>query len=301
MKNQGALLFLGVLLLIALLPACTKQLTTSTYEQAEEIAENYFKEVHGKQVVVEEVTSKQVSENQYLTVILSSEGEAEYELVLDEENRPLADNAYCIEAMRQIDIPALEKVVNESDFAIEKYNALQCVFSHTERRYQLMLSVNAREPQQQDAAGEVFSLLEILKKQNIDLLTVTASTPDFLQPRIELGHGTLNLQLSAEQFDTGIEEDAFQQKYESFSQSIYWERQKFDAMISKLEEIGYKNAYFYIAGFEDGATISIVLYCQSQKTLSLDQAKSLLEEIDSSCFSIKGKHVKYVLEHQYLA
>ena len=178
----------------------------------------------------------------------------------------------------------------------ESYNVWSSL-SLQDFRYYAHCSTVTEELPNKDSIDDIYSLIEELKDYGIDVFGINIDTPNFLLPKMESGHGARGVRLAGIGFETDIGITSFEEQYYRFVDQIYWDKQQFDNKISEFTQRGYKNAYFYVSKWADENTLEIVLYCESDASLSNEYAATLLEGIDDSYFRIDGKKTKYTLQH----
>ena len=299
-KNIGTIFLLFEVVMLVVLSGCHVCPTQLTDNQAAKIAQPYFQKAHMMNVVIEKVEYRRVSQEAHLNFITVSDGEAKYELVLDERNRPLADNVSSLVIISNTKLSLLSEKIKPSELGLKGLSNLDSVFSYQDRRYNTQVFASVADvPAARDSKDGIYALLGMLKNSGINKFVIEVGSPDFLLPKMEFGHGTHGIQLSANFFDTNLSLKDFEQQYYGFIGRVHWDKQKFENKILELSEIGYKNAYFFVSGYVNGSTIEIVLYCESAASLDDGQASTLLKEMDDSCFKIEGKETKYTLQHVF--
>ena len=269
---------------------CEKNPAEMTIEQANDLTKVYFNEQYNLDVIVESVEYKQVGERRYRNFVTATNGDTEYNLILDKNNKPLSDDVSAVDRMNSIDLSIFKERLDTLGLRLHNYYDLESVF--TGMQYEVWLSVVSEGLQNKDAIDRIYSLLNELKREGIDKFIINIDTPDFL-----MGNNEHGLRLTSIGFETDISKANLEEQYNNFIEGIYWNKQKFDDTIMELNRLGYKDAAFYISGWHDGRTLEIVLYCESYKDLSDEQAAALLKKIDDSYFKIADNKIKYTLRH----
>jgi hypothetical protein len=272
--------------------ACNKNPEILTVEQVTELVQTYFKELYNLNVMVENVSYERVGLHDYLNKVRVSNGETEYNLFLDRNNKPLADDYRVVETVNNTDISMFDDMVNSLGF---ENPHLESVIGGYE--YSSWFFVSPSERPNKDSKDGIYSLLGALNSEGVDVLAIYISSPNFLLPKMEFGHGVHGVQLAVENFETNVTKAKFEEQYNEFVDSVLWDEHKFEEKVSQLTQRGYKNAYFFISGYYTGNTIEIVLYCESDGSLTDEQANALLEDMDDSYFKIRNKKTKYTLQH----
>jgi len=298
MKKSILIVFVMAAVLLIIVALCDSDPAKITVEQAAEIARPYFRELYNLDVIVKNVEYKRVGEYKYLNLIMVSDGEMEYNLMLDEQNKPLTDDISAIGRIQNIDITSFGERIKTYGMRLYVRSGFKVVYSTSNRRYIVNCPVELSNIPRKDLKGEIYSLLGELKNEGIDELVVIISTPDFLLPKMEFGHGVHGAELTAEFFSTEISAKEFEEQYCSLADRVSWDIQKFDDKIQELTQLGYTNVYFYNKQ-GNAATVEIVLYCESDANLSDGPAIELLDEMDDSYFRVGGKETKYTLQHVY--
>ena len=299
-KDKKILLFLiPVLAVVLILSSCNYNPAKITMEKASIIAQTHFQELYKKNIAVEKVEYKRVSQNRYLNLITVFNEETKYELILDENNKPLADNYSNIEAINNINLASLYEEIEPLGLIFNQNYDIYTVFNNLDRKYIVSLSVVSIDIPNKDFEDRIFSLLNTLRVQGIDELSIVVNTPEFLLPKKELELGIYGLQLYAEFFKTDLDLKSYEKQYGNFTNNIFWDKKKFYDEMFKLAQLGYENVYFYIAQVT-AATVEISLYCESVISLDDKQAAALLNEMDDSYFRIGKKETKYALLHVYI-
>ena len=283
--------------------ACVNNPEEITIDQAVFIVRPYFQELYEKRVVVEKISYEKISEHEYRNIItVSDEDENEYTLYLDYKNKPLFDDVSTVDLIKSIDITSFVEIMNSlgmetPDDSFSDYG-LRASFSYEKKRSFVSLSANLIDRLNKNIADDVYSFLLTLNNKGIDELSIIISAPDFLRPKIELGHGTLKLNIYGVTLSTNIEREIFEEKYYEFVDGVYWDEQKFSSKIFELTQLGYENVYFFISRWNDGNTLEIVLYCESDTGLSDEQSAVLLKDIDDSYIKIDKADTIFVLQHK---
>ena len=109
LNNIKALpLIIGVVMLLFLV-ACEENPGEIPVEQAAQIAQAYFKEMHDLDITMKSVSYEQVGLHKYLNFVTVSDGETEYRLILDEKNKPLSDNVSAVTATKTLTFLYLQR------------------------------------------------------------------------------------------------------------------------------------------------------------------------------------------------
>ena len=275
-----------------------------TIEQAGEIAQPYFLRLYGKDVTIIKVEHNIVGiinqNHLYLNFISVFDGNAEYELVLDENNEPLSDNVSAIEKMNNISIASLEKRITHLGLQLHKYYNLSTAFTYQDRRYTVNLAVIPTDIPEKDKEEDVFTLLTILKNEGIDNFIIVVNSPSFFPSTIGMKQVLYGTQLTAEYFVTDIDKGLFSQKYNDLTNRIYWDREKIVQKLDMLIGAGYDYAYFCVTPNYENNLLEIELYCESDNSITDEYALVLLGEMDESYFRVKDKEIKYTLRHIFV-
>jgi len=279
---------IAVVAAIFILAACQNSPAKLTAEQVTDLAQVYFKDLYGASVTVEKAEYEQVGSSEYRNFVTVSNGDTEYTLILDENNKPLSDNVSEIEIIKAIDISKYKEKIEPLGLKLYAHKELEPILSGLQ--YQVWFSVVSEDRPDKDKAGKIYSLLSELKNDGIDRFVLNINSPGFLL------FNEYDLWLAGAVFDTDIDIARFEEQYYGFVDGIYWNEQKFNDKILELAQMGYKNAFFYISGWVDGKTIEIVLYCESDTSLSDEPAIAELEKMDDSYFKIGENEVKYTLQ-----
>ena len=288
----------SVILLICLVitfTACTKHPDEITIDQAEAIAYPYFYDLYGKKVVVEEIELKFLGMNDDRNIIHVSDGETNYSLCLDVNNKPLFDNVSVVDIAKAVDAASLGEKLKPLGLELHDYYDIEWRYSLKHERCFVSFSAVLRTLPNNDLRDDIYAFLGSLRNQGIDDFWINLNSPVSVFPIPEDGykHG---LNIYGVRFSTSISEDVFDKEYSDFVNGIYWNEQKFKDIITELTLLGYKNAYFYITRW-DGNSIEVVLYCESDDSLSDEQIATLLDDIDDSYIRIDGASFKFVIEH----
>ena len=299
-KTLMAMMMMAILVsAILFLAACHRNPEKITVDQATERVQAYFKSSHDLDVTVKSVSYDQVGEHDYLNVVTVSDGETEYKLILDKNNEPISDNVSALETIKNIDISSFDDRIRQLGLKRHEYYALEAVASFRDLRYSVCFSVGSEDCPSKDSKDGIYSLLGELKNEGIDEFIINIDSPSFLLPKIEFGYGVYGLRLTGIGFKTDIDSASFEEQYYHFVDQIYWDKQKFDEKILELTQLGYENACFFISRWDDGNTLEIVLYCESDNSLSDEPAIALLGEMDDSYFRVGDNEIKYTLQHSY--
>ena len=291
--------FFVITLFLAFLVSCSSKSAAIQLGQAIEIAHQYFAEQYGKYVVVNNTKFERISQSQCRNIITVNDGKTEYRLMLDEQNKPFADDVIATDIRNNIDISLFSERLESLGLRVFEYYDLSTVFNEQEERYIINLSVVLANLPIKTAKTEVYILLKELRNIGVDNFVIVVNSPDFLRPRVELGHGGNGIQLDAEFFNTGIDEATFEDQYMQLSDRIHWDKDLFDKKIAELAEIGYENAYFFISQRLTVNTMEIILYCESRGSLSDEQAAILLQCMADSYLKIGGRETKYSVQLIY--
>ncbi len=294
-KITGIIFLLLVVTIVYTLSECNEYPLDLTKEKASEIAHSYFQKTYNMNIDLVNVEKRQVSQKQYFNFISVSYCGKDYELVLDERNKPLTDNVSCLRKIADANLSSLENKTKL--LGLSGFSDLDAYFSYQEKRYIVQATTATVGIPNKDSKDGVYSLLEMLKDRGVDVLAIEVDTPDFLLPKIELGLGVHGIQLDAEFFNTNIDANNFEKQYYNFTNNVYWDEQKFNEKISELSEMGYNNACFFIKQYYDANTIEIMLYYESDVSIDDSKAAKLLQEMNDSYFRIRDKETKYTLLH----
>ena len=274
-----------------------------TVAQATSIGEPYFQKNYGKDITIEEVNYKEIRRYVWRNSITVSDGEEEYVLYLDQNNQPAFDNVQAVEVCKNADISSIQERAEAAGLEISKNvenndNGFYMNDSYKDKNCSVCFCTTSVDRPNPNEENEVYALLNLLKKEGIQQLSIDVPSPDFLLPKKEFGHGIYGVGIEKETFTTDMDYNTFQAQYSAFADSIYWDEQKFTDKITELEEIGYENPYFFISKWRDENTLEVVLYCESDNNLSDTQAAALLTDIDDSYIKIGDTNIVYVLDHQ---
>ena len=298
MKKVSKTVLVAVLIVtIVLFNACRNNPVEITVSQANELAHDYFKELYDLDITVIGVSYEQVGEHDYLNMIRVSDGETEYKLILDKNNKPASDNVSALNTIKNIDLYSYDEILAQLELRLHKYYDLEAVAAVSDLQYRVYLSVNTVDRPIIESIVGINSFLEILKKDGVDELIIYVHSPRFLLPKVEFGHGTISLNLTGIRLKTDMSFETLSGQYQAFVNQVYWNEQKFEEKVSELTGAGYKNAYFFISKWADGNTLEIILYCESDANLSAEAAINLLDGIDESYFRIGDNEIKYTVQH----
>ncbi|MEA4833255.1 MAG: hypothetical protein VB118_11660 [Oscillospiraceae bacterium] len=299
-KTLMAILIMAILAAtILFLTACNRNPEKITADQATERVQAYFKSSHNLNVTVKSVSYEQVGEHEYLNIVTVSYGEAEYKLILNKNNEPISDNVSALETIKSIDISSIDNKIRQLGFKRDGYYDLRTDVSYQNFRYSVCFSVISEDCPSKDSKDVIYSLLGQLKNEGIEEFFINISSPNFLIPKIECGYGEHGIWLTGIGIDTDVDSASFEKQYYKFVDQIYWDEQKYDEIILQLTQLGYENACFFIYRWYSGNTLEIVLYCESDNSLSDEPAITLLEEMDDSYFKVGDSEIKYTLRHIY--
>ena len=288
---------IAVVIAVAGIAAYRRNPDELTFEQAAEIAHTYFSRVHRMFIGVKGVSYERVAQRDYRNFITVFHGHTEYTLILDKRNKPASDNVLAVDTMNSIDISSFDGRLRELGLERHEHYDLETILS-TDFQYEVVFSVVCEGRPNKDAKDGIYSFLNELKKEGVDRFIININTPSFLRPKLRYGHGTHGLRLIELGVDTDIDAEAFEEKYYTFTDQLYWNKQKFDDMIKELTNIGYENAYFFVSRGVTGNTLEIVLYCESEGSLSDESALALLEKVDETYFKVGDAKIKYTLQHR---
>jgi hypothetical protein len=270
-----------------------------TVERATRIAQPYFYELYGKSIIVKNVSHDVVGmigrNHLYRNFITVSDGETEYTLVLDKYNKPLSDSFTATEAINSIDLLLFGARIKPLGFKLREHYELRTVFSLYNSRYSVNLTIVTEGLPNRDSRDSLYLLIEELNDKGFDKLIIEIDAPSFLI----LVHGAHGKRIITTSYGTDIDIDSFTDQYYSLVDSVYWDKQKFDEKIIELADIGYQKVFFYLEQSHETNTIEIVLNCESDISLSGDQAAVLLEGMDDSYFRMADSEIKYTLNHSY--
>ena len=295
-KRKASATMITVIAVALLFAACHRNPKIVTVEQVSERILAYFKDTHDLDVTVINVSYDRVGQRDYLNIVAVSDGETEYRLILDRNNKPMLDDVSAARAIKDVDASSYEDRLKSLGLLLRESYTLGIVASYgVEFRYYSSFSVKTEGRPSIEAKDGVYSLLEAMKNEGIELFVINVTTPSFLLPK----HRTNGIIIDAIGFDTDIDITSFEELYNSFVERVYWDKQKFDEKIIKLTQLGYRNAYFFIPGWYQGNTLEIVLYCESDDDLSDEPAIALLEEMDDSYIKIADTKIQYTLQLIY--
>jgi len=281
-----------------ILVACSQNPKRITTKQVASMAQSYFHDIYGMDIVTESVRYEQTNLKKYRNIVTVSDGDTEYELVLNENNKPSFDNVSAVKTLENANISALEEKM--SLYGLKEYNfkGVKWYYSFDEKSCITNFDVGSRDRPSRDSMDGIYSFLGELRNEGIDKLVILISTPDFLSPKAEPGYKPHGLLLEGEFYKTDIDQKSFEEQHESFINRIYWDEKKFEEKISELNQMGYENAYFYILQWRIGSTLEIVLYCESDGSLTDEQAIAAISNMDDSYIKIGENDTAYVLRHE---
>ena len=297
-KSVVLVALIGVITAVMYIAIFCRNPAEISFEQASEIAHKHFNSVHNMFIMVKDVSYKKVAQRDYLNFITVFHGKTEYTLILDKRNKPASDNVVAINTIQSIDLSSFDGKLRELGLERHDYYDLEALLSLTDFQYKTAFSVVHIDRPNRDSKDDIYNFLEELKKEGIDTFIVNINSPSFLRPKFEYGHGMHGLRLIEFGVDTDIGLEAFSEKYYNFVDRVHWNKQKFDEQIEEMTSMGYENAYFYISRWATGNILEIVLYCESDGSLSDEPALSLLEKIDESYFDIGEINTEYTLQHK---
>lgn len=280
-------------LIILMLAACNRSTPQLTDTQAAETAMTYFLETYGRAVSFERTEYRSIAEGQSFNFITVLDEADILQLVLDENNAPLADNVSSLDILRHIDSSLLAEAIEQSQLNPCGWNT-STAFSNSDQRFSACLSIVLDNLISRQSADDVFQLLRTLKAAQIDQLIIEIVPPVFLQPKAEYGQGTVKLQLAAKSFDTDVGEESFKEQFNAFADSVFWDKEKFDRKIAEISEFGYENVNFFVSKWADGSTVEITLSCDLGSCLDEESALTALETMDDSYFRIFEKTTRYI-------
>ena len=288
-----------VILIIAasFLTACCKMPAELSVEQIDESVQTYFENTHDLTVAVIDVSYEQISEYNFLNIVKVSDGEVEYELILDRNNEPISDNVLALATIKNMDTTSWNNKLRDLGLNLHEYYDFETIVSFEDLQYRILLSVVAVERIDREVKDGIYSLLGILRDEGVDSLIINIDSPKFLVPKENAGYGIHSLRLASIKFDTNIEVISFEEQFSSFIDRVYWSKQGFEEKVFALTQAGYENVYFFISQWHDGNTIEIVLHCESSDSLSEATAIILLEDMDDDYFKIEGSETKYTLQY----
>ena len=212
------LLFITTAIFLVLI-ACHSNPKKITVEQVTELVQTYFIESYNLDVRVESVSYERVSQYNYLNNVKVSDGKLEYRLFLDRNNKPASDDVLAAQRISRINASSYDEILESLGLArLEKifgldspeYNGIGFTLSGIE--YGVALSVNMTDRDKRTRDG-IYSLLDILREDGIDCLTISFSKP---KPN--------NFS-----FYTDLDREKFNKEYDSFiERTQYSEISKFD-------------------------------------------------------------------------
>lgn len=253
-----------------------------TREQAEELVKARFSE-DAEVLFWHRV---QVAEDVSLWRIEVAVDGGEYEMMLDENDEPLADNFLCAKRVREIEA-VLPRSLSGASVRIAEH------FSYADRAYRISAEVSGNRMLTPEQCGEYYAFLQSLHACGVEQLILSVSSPDFLLPEPERNLGIYGYSLDAEWFDTDMSQSEFEQQYAEFIGSFFWDEQVFLAYAQQLSALGYRNIDFYISDMTVD-TIVVSVYCE--QGTAAEGAAAELEMPDDEAFRIDGREICYRLE-----
>jgi len=270
-----------------------------TVDQVTERARNYFIDFHDMDVTVKSVSYEQVGEHDYLNVVKVSDGVTEYKLILNKNNKPVSDNVSAITTINSIDISAFEEELRPLGLKLHEHYDLEAAASTKDLKYRVFFSVVTEDLPMKSAITGIYSLLGMLKDEGIHALIINIDSPNFLLPKTEFGYGVGGLRLAGIGFETNIDLAKLEDQYCYLVDKVYWNEQKFNDKVQIIAKLGYENVSFFVSRWEGGNTIEIVLHCESDASLSGEQAENELADMDDSYIRIFDIIFKYTVQHEY--
>jgi hypothetical protein len=304
-KNNKTLMIIIIFIIIILNVAILVIIESNrnpeelTISQATERVQGYFRRLYNLDVSIIDISYDQVGEHDYLNVVTVSDGETEYKLILNKNNKPISDNVSALKTIKNIDISSFDNKIRRLGLKRHEYYDLEVFTSLHDLCYRVYFSVVSVDLPKNESKDGIYSLLGELRNEGIDNFVIYIDTPSFLLPKNDFGYGVYGLRLTGISFETDIDSASFEKKFYSFVDQIYWDKQKFDEKILQLTQMGYQNVCFFISKWDDGNTLEIVLYCESNNSLSDEPAIVLLKEMDESYFRVVDNEIKYTLQHIY--
>ncbi len=266
-----------------------------TCYEATDIGKSYFLEQYGKNVTVEEINDERIQYTRR-NVITVCDGETEYMLYLDEKNRPSFDNVLAVDIQTNIDIESVKemaKILGLEFFA--DYN-VTIVNSYDKQSCFVRLCVTTKDRLHKEKSDAYYSFLVFLRDKGITELLIDVNSPDFLLSKKEFDH-RVNIGIGKEVFDTNMGTKEFRSRFNIFSDSIFWDKQKFESKLSELNRMGYENPCFFVSQWRDYNTLEIVLCCEGGPDNSVKQDDALFADMDESYINIQNVDIVYVLKY----
>lgn len=284
MKKMFPVIVFAILIGLVL-SSCTYALSELSRSQAEELAQTYFTNTYGKDAKVSFWRREQVAEDVSVWCIYVTIDDEDYELILDENDKPLADNYLCLNRIQEIESAIM---------SFEPLNStlqLSSTFYYEDRAYRISCSVQTDQLLTQDQSEEYFFLLHRLKELGIERMFIEVSSPRFLLPEPERNLGIYGYLLCGELFYTDSERSDFNKQYSAFTDQFFWDEQAFSDKADQLSELGCKNIDFYISDFKvDSIVVSVYCEIETGDTFAITDELVCLNE---DAFRIEGKSIHY--------
>lgn len=262
-----------------------------TYSQAAAIGKTYFLEQYGKTVSVDEVKYEEIYQYERRNIITACDGETEYVLYLDKKNRPAFDNVSAVDIRNHMDIASIKEAAYEAGLELSKHSNSMVIPSYEEKKCLVRLCTASIDRPIRKKADACYSFLSLLKDQGIAELSIEVNVPDFLLSK----DGVTGVVIDQELFDASMDREQFAQKYCIFSDSIFWDKQRFENKMVELNQMGYINPYFFISQWRDSDTLEIILYYES--TTDRNQNDDVFADMDERYIRLDNVDIVYMLQH----
>lgn len=274
-------------------------------EEAEEIAVSYFNEEYSVEATVLRTEYRRLTYDKVylncITVLIDNE---EYQLLLDDENKPLIDDYSISMFVKNLETNKLEEW--KSKYGLDKYvssgiNGMFVYEGYKEAKRRVAFYIKTQEIPKAEDADKFWNLLCELRENGIEYFGISIVSPEFLMPNFDLGHGAHGVLLRAASFPTGYSSKKFHKEYLSFIKSIYWDEDKFDEKIEELEKAGYKNPYFYTAHIfaKNPNRVTLACYCETSGEADENEVRKIYEiikDMDDTYIRIDSRGVEYLVK-----
>ena len=298
MSSKSRVHLICHIMLLLILTSCGSNPPQVSVDEVATQVQDYFIHSYGLDVVVTNVAYVQVGANDYVNEVTVSNEESEYKLVFDKNNKPYSDNVSELRTINSIDVSLLENEIIAQGLRLPDVSDKYLVTSKQNLQYKIWFPVFAEGRLNNGSEEGMYSLLGILKNVGIDLFSIDINSPVFLLPKPEFGQGTRGLNIAGVVLETDMGRNGFNAKYNELVNKVYWDEQKFNDKITELTDAGYQNVNFFIARWADGNTLEIILYCESDISLTEELAVAITDEMDDSYFRITDVEVKYTVRHE---
>ena len=273
-------------------------------EEAEEIAVNYFNEKYSVEATVVWTEYKLVSYKVYLnwiTVLIDNE---EYQLLLDDENKPLMDDYSISMFVKNLEANKLEEWKSKyglDEYASSEIKGALLYSGYRKARRVVSFCIKTQEIPKAEEADKFWNLLCELRENGFDYLEIRIVSPEFLMPNFDLGHGAHGSLLKWAAFSPDSSSKKFYKEYLSFTKWIYWDEDKFNEKIEELEKAGYKNPYFYVADIftKNPNGVNMVCYCETSGEADENEVRKIYEiikDMDDTYIRIDSCGVEYLVK-----